>query len=93
MVEFVVAMVIENRDAAYGMSRFVHRTASLVSEKECGLGMLIKWKPLRVQPEAFVHLQGRHPLRDIFVNGKRQGEEIPHVLFVFEIELNNVHKK
>jgi hypothetical protein len=55
--------------------------------------MLIERKPLRVKPEALVHLEGRHPLRDVPVDGKRQAEEIIHLLFVAEVELEDVHEK
>ena len=63
-----------------------------VSEKKCGVGMFIEREPLRVKSEAFVHLQGRHPLRNILVNGKRQMEEILHLPFVVEIDLCDVHR-
>ncbi len=53
--------------------------------------MLIERKSLWAKAEAFVHLQGRHPLRDVFVNGKRQTEEIIHLFFVVEFELSDVH--
>jgi hypothetical protein len=92
-VEVIIVTVVEGGDAAYWASPFVHRTASLVSEKESGAGMLVKRIPLRVKPEAFVHLQRRHPLRNIPVNGEWQGEEILYLFFVREVDLGDVHKK
>jgi hypothetical protein len=53
--------------------------------------MFVKRKPLRVQAEAFVHLQGRHPLRNVPVDGEGQGKEVPHMIFVCEVELEDVH--
>ena len=53
--------------------------------------MIVEWKPLRVKSQAFIHLEGRHPLRDVPVNGKRQTQEIIHLLFVVEVELDNIH--
>ena len=53
--------------------------------------MLVEREPLRVKSEAFVHLQRRHPLGNIPVNGKRQMEEILHLPFVVEINLGDVH--
>ena len=53
--------------------------------------MFIEWEPLRVKSEAFVHLQGRHPVWDILINRKRQMEEILHLPFVVEIDLCDVH--
>ena len=53
--------------------------------------MLIERKPFRVEPEAFIHLERRHPLRDVPVDGKRQTQEIIHMLFVVEVELDDVH--
>jgi hypothetical protein len=53
--------------------------------------MPVKREPLRVQSEAFVCLERRHPLRDISVNGKRQAEKVLHLLFVVEVELKDVH--
>ena len=55
--------------------------------------MLIERKPLRAESEAFVHLQGRRPVRDILVNRKRQTEEIIHLLFVIEIKLGDAHEQ
>ncbi len=55
--------------------------------------MFVKRKPLRVKPDPLVHLQGRHPLRNILVNGKRQMEKIIHLPFVVEIDLYDVHKQ
>ena len=55
--------------------------------------MFVEREPLRVKPDAFVHLQGRHPLGNILVNGKRQMEEILHLPFVLEIDLCDVHNK
>ena len=81
-VELVVAAVVQNGEAAYRTSPLVRRTASLVSEEKSSLGMFVKRKPLRVQPEAFIHLQRRHPLRHVPINEKRQGQEIPHMVFV-----------
>jgi len=46
---FVVKAVVEDGNASKG-------AIPLVSEKECGLGMPIERMPLRVQPEAVVHL-------------------------------------
>ena len=54
--------------------------------------MLIERKPLRVKPEALVHLEGRHPLRNVPIDGKRQAEEIIHLLFVVEVKLDDVHE-
>jgi len=53
--------------------------------------MFLKRKPPRAESEAFVYLQGRRPLRNVPVNGKRKAEEIIHLLFVVEIELCDVH--
>ena len=55
--------------------------------------MFVKREPLRVKPDPLVHLQGRHPLGNILVNGKRQMEEIIHLPFVVEIDLYDVHKR
>ncbi len=84
VVEFVVVTVVEDGEAAHG-------TSPVEREEKRGLGMLVKRKPLRVQPEAFVHPQGRHPLRNVPIDGERQGEEIPHLPFVREVELDNLH--
>ena len=53
--------------------------------------MLVKREPLRVKPDPLVHLQGRHPLGNILVNGKRQMEKIIHLPFVVEIDLCDLH--
>ena len=53
--------------------------------------MLVEREPLRAEAEAFVCLQRRHPLRDVPVNGKRQAQEIIHLLWVVEIELEEAH--
>lgn len=53
--------------------------------------MLIERKPLGVKAEAFVHLQRRHPLRNIPIDGKRQAEEIIHLFFVLKVKLEDVH--
>ena len=53
--------------------------------------MLVERKPLRVKPDPFVHLQGRHPLRNIPVNGKRQMDEIIHLPFIVEVDLCDLH--
>jgi len=55
--------------------------------------MFVERKPLRVKSEAFVHLQGRHPLRDVPINGKGQAEKIIHMFFIIEVKLENVHEK
>ena len=52
--------------------------------------MFLKRKPPRAESEAFVYLQGRRPLRNVPVNGKRKAEEIIHLLFVIEVELHGV---
>ena len=55
--------------------------------------MLIKREPLQAESEALVHVQGRHPLRNILVNGKGQAEEVIYLFLVMEIELFDVHRK
>src|SRR5574341_324367 len=55
--------------------------------------MLVKWKLLRVESEAFIHPQRRHPLRNILVNGERQAKEIMHLFSVVEVELENLHER
>lgn len=42
-------------------------------------------------PEPLLHLQWRHPLWNILVNGKRQRQKVVHLLFVVQIQLNDVH--
>ena len=54
--------------------------------------MLIEREPLRVESDAFVHLQRRHPLRNIPIDGKRQAEEIIHLFLVGEVDAGDVHK-
>ncbi len=54
--------------------------------------MLVERKPLEAESEAFVHVQGRHPLRHIPVHGKRQTEAIIHLPFIIEVELCDVHE-
>jgi len=63
-VVVVVVAVVEDGDAAEG-------TRPLVSEKERGAGMFIEREPLRVKSEAFVRQQGRDPLGDVPIDGKR----------------------
>ncbi len=52
--------------------------------------MPIEGKPPRVKSEAFVHLQGRHPLRNVPIDGEGQAEEIIHLFFVVEVEAEDV---
>lgn len=53
--------------------------------------MLVEREPLRAESDPLVHLQGRHPLGNILVNRKRQMEEILHLPFVIQINLDNLH--
>lgn len=55
--------------------------------------MFVKRKPLRAESEAFVHLEKRRPVRNVFVNEKRQTEEIIHLLFVIEIKLGDAYEQ
>ena len=92
MIVFVVVTIVQNGEATYCASRFVHRTASLVSKEKFSVGMFIEREPLSVKSDALVHLQGRHPLRNFPIDGKRQREEILRLPFVVEIDACDVHK-
>jgi hypothetical protein len=86
VVELVVGTVVQDGEPANG-------TIPLVGEKKYGVGMFVEREPLRVKSEAFVHLQGRHPLGNVPIDEKRQMEEIPQMGFVGEIDLGDVHGK
>jgi hypothetical protein len=65
----------------------------IAGKKEQGQGMFVKGEPLSVGSKALIHLQGRHSLRDVPADGKWQIKEVIHLLFVFEIDLDDVHGK
>ncbi len=54
--------------------------------------MFVERDPLQAESDPLIHLQGRNPLWNIRINRKRQMEEILHLPFIVEIDLDNFHE-